>query len=1035
MVELLIKRKNKTIMNMKIVITFLFFLITCMFCATDLLAQEQDTKLSTIIVKGRVLNSDGKPIPNVFIKSFVAKSKSKSNRLGEFSIQISAVEDQIVIDELGFILNTTEIVDGKLIDPNIVLLDAGSIQNEQVKLPYQMLPNNRNVSATFTITGDELASYPASSFLETLSGRIPGLFITTSSNTSVGQVSLDSSTGGLNSGEQVYASIRGESVSFYVDGIQRDPSDLTTYEIETIQVIKDMAGKAALGLSGYNPIIWITTKTGIKYNKEISISTEGGFSSPTSQAEFLGAYNYAILYNEALTNDGLAPLYSTQAINAYQNGSNPIYYPNIDLNKDYVKKVSKFQRLNLNFGGGDEKVNYFSLIDYVQTNGFEKIGEKSISNRFKARGGVNIKLTDKIEFKVNISGTFQEQFYPNEVGGSNPFDLFNFISRNPANAHAISYDGQYIVSADYPLNIENELQNGGYAKSVNLNSQNSASLLIDLGGITKGLAFTGTAAFDIYSNVTTNKGGTSDLFRLLPNFQLDRIQEAILEPNLVLGNDLYSRSTTALMHLNYDRVFNNHALTMGTAFYSGLIESRGFANYQPTKKQDFSYRANYAYDDTYVVQLDLAYTGSMKLPSGKRYNLYPTVGGAWIASNESFLNSSKVVDYLKIFTSYGITGNDNFRTSFNGNYNPYYLNTTLWQNIGGWQSGIEANRGTATSIFAIQQEGSSNYELPKMSYLNLGIQSELFKKKVSFEFNYYNQLFSNEISQRSSLTPSLFGSGSFLPLTNYGETKYWGLDGYLQYTNSIGDLNYSIGGNAQYRKGKFIDVDEPSALDDYRKLAGTEVDLYRSYQAEGLYQSQAEITERGVSQSWGALQAGDIRYTDYNNDNVVDEKDIFSIGDHAPRVYYGANLKLKYKGFGLFAVGQGIADGVRFMNGNYFMGNNPKDNYSTLILDRYPQSNNLPRLTTQSQNNYQYSSFWFKSAAYFTLKNIEISYTMPKSIGTNTFLPNLKLFIRGKNIASFSKFSKDNLDPESLNAGVSMFPVLRTYTLGVSCKF
>ena len=1034
MVELLIKRQNITIMYRKIVNMLMFFAIIGIFGSTSLLAQNQDDKSSTSVFTGKVVNSDGEPISNVFVKSFEANGKSVTNKEGEFTIEVSNENDQITIDEFGYLFSTTEITDGKLEDNNIVLSKVGTLQNSTVKLPYQSFSNNRSVSATYTISGEELQSYPASTFLETLSGRIPGLTVNTYSNGS-GSIRFDLNTGGINTGEDVYASIRGDNVSFYIDGIRRDPSDLNVFEVESVQVIKDMSGRAVLGLAGLNPVIWITTKTGKKFKKEISVTTETGISSPTSQPEYLDSYNYASLFNEALTNDGLSALYSSDDLAAYKNGTDPLYYPNVDYFDDYVKTSSKFTRANINFSGGDEKVNYFSLLDYVQTNGLEKIGESSINNRFKARGGVNIKLTDKIEFRVNIAGTYQAQKFPNEGNGPNPFNLFNFIATNPANAHAISYDGKYIINDNYPLNIENELLYGGYAESANLNSQNSTSLLIDLNELTKGLTFTGTAGFDTYSTVVTNKGGTADLYRLQNNNELVRVQQATVVPNLNLGNDFFSRNTTAFLHFDYDRTFDKHALTMNASYYAGLVEYRGWGNYQPIKKQDFGYRANYVYDDKYVVQLDLSYTGSMKLPEGDRYNLYPTIGAAWVASNESFLSSSKVVNYLKAFASYGIMGNDDFRTGFSSTYNPYYLSTTLWQQVGTWQSGINDNRGNSVSVFNIQQEGSTNYQLPEMSYLNIGTQGEFFDKSLSFEVNYFSQVYSNQISQRSSLIPSLFGSGSFLPLTNYGKTKYWGLDGYLQYSNKVGDLEYSLGGNAQYKRGKYVDVDEPAALEDYRKLAGKEVDMFRGYQAEGLYQSEEEITSRGVTQSWGDVQPGDIRYRDYNEDGVVDEKDVFTTDEHAARVFYGANLRLKYKGFGLFVVGQGRADGTISVNSDYFTGRNPRANYSTVMLDRYPETNNLPRLTTQSQNNYQNSTFWRKSAAYFTIKNIEFSYTMPKSIANNILLPNLKFFVRGKNVASFSEFSDYNIDPESLNSGVTVFPILRTFTLGVSCKF
>ncbi len=1006
----------------------MFFAAIGIFCSTSLQAQE-DTMIS--LVTGKVLNSDGQPISNVLVKSFEAKDKSVTNRDGVFSIKVYTEKDQLTIDQEGYLLHVTELTEGKLENPNIILVNAGYMENGVVRLPYQTFSNNRSVGSTYTITGDELASYPASNFLETLSGRIPGLRISTFDNDATGSTTIYSTSGIVTSGgEAIFASIRDQNVSFYIDGVQRDPSDLTVYEIETVQVIKDMAGRAALGLSGYNPVIWITTKTGKNHKRDISITTESGFSSPTSQPEYLDSYNYANLYNEALVNDGLAPLYSSTALAAYQNGSDPVYYPNVDYYNDYVKKASTFTRANLNFSGGDEKVNYFSLLDFVQTKGLEKIGKESSSNRFKVRGGVNIKLTEKIQFNVNLSGTYQEQYRPGQNGN---FDLFNYISNTPSNAHAISYDGKYIISNDFNSNIENYLLSTGYSEGTNLNSQNSASLLLNLDAITDGLTFTGTAAFDIYSNVRNGKGGTAELYRLLPNYELERTQEEIISPNLSPLVDNFTRSNTALLSFNYGKVFGKHALTMNASYYAALVETRGFSNYQPVKKQDFSYRANYAYNDTYVLQLDLAYSGSTKLPEGERYNIYPTLGAGWVISNESFLKDNSFIDYLKFYGSYGMIADENFNTY----YNPYYLSTTLWQNIGGWQSGIEGNRGNGVNVYAIQQEGSTNYHLPKMSNLNIGLQGELLNKTVAFEANYYGSRYYDQISQRSSLTPSIFGSGGFLPLTNYGETKQWGLEGYLQYKNSIGDLKYSFGGNIMYNRSKYVDVDEPVALEDYRKLAGTDTDLYRTYVAEGLYQSQSEIDARGVNQSWGDVQPGDIRYQDYNNDGIVDEKDIHITGDHAPRIYYGVNLNLKYKGFGLYVVGQGIADGVRSLNTSYFNGSNPRNNYSEIMLNRYPVTNDLPRLTTQSQNNYQGSTFWLENAAFFSIKNIELSYTMPKAADTNFILPNLKFFVRGKNIATFSnsKASKYNLNPENIYAGVNSFPIYRTFTLGVSCKF
>ncbi|MEO8252922.1 MAG: hypothetical protein ABI554_00950, partial [Flavobacterium sp.] len=505
------------------------------------------------------------------------------------------------------------------------------------------------------------------------------------------------------------------------------------------------------------------------------------------------------------------------------------------------------------------------------------------------------------------------------------------------------------------------------------------------------------------------------------------------QPNLNRTGDNFTRGTTTFMTLNYDRTFGLHQLTMSASYFNGITDYRVTGvNYQSDKRQDLSYRANYAYNGKYVLQVDLPYSGTIKMPKGDRFNLYHSIGAGWVASKESFLSSSKVVDYLKFYGSYGLMANSNYYTS----YNPYYLYKTLWQSSGAWVPGINGNKGEQAVIYQIQQQGSTNFHLPQKKYLNLGVQSQLFKKSLSLEANYFSEKNYDFISVKESFTPSIFGTGGFLPVTNFGSVKNWGLEGSVQYENKIGDLKYTFGGNVLYSRSKNVEVDEPVALDAYRKRAGTDSDAIWLYESEGLYRSQEEISTRGVTQSWGSVQPGDIRYRDYNSDGVVDEKDVINTGKHAPRIFYGVNLRLKYKGIGLYVLGQGQADGQVYIGNSYFnvVGNN--QNYSTLMLDRYNASNtdgSLPRMSTQSQNNVQGSTFWLRNAASFGIKNIELSFDMPKHLGSALFLPDLTFYLRAKNVISFSELSKYGLEIQNPNA--NDYPVFRTVTFGVSCKF
>ncbi|MFN2378996.1 MAG: hypothetical protein ABR519_02160, partial [Bacteroidales bacterium] len=443
-------------------------------------------------------------------------------------------------------------------------------------------------------------------------------------------------------------------------------------------------------------------------------------------------------------------------------------------------------------------------------------------------------------------------------------------------------------------------------------------------------------------------------------------------------------------------------------------------------------RANYSYDGKYILQADLSYSGSMRMPDGERYSLYPTVGAAWILSEEGFLSENNLFDYLKFNTSFGIMGLGNFSLS---GYNPYYLHQTLWSYGGGWRPGVPGSYGYTSDIYNILQNGSTGFKIPKRRYFNAGFQGQMMEKALSFEVNYFNEFNYDKISNRLYTTPSIIGT-EFLAATNYGEDTRWGLDGMVQYSGKSGNLGYSAGFNAMYMRAKYLVVDESAALEDYRKRAGTDMDLFWMYNDEGLYQSFSEITTRNVSQSWGDVLPGDIRYEDKNDDGTVDEKDVYAPGAHSPRLFFGANLNLTYRGFSLFVSGQGVADGdVMLTSNRYFRINGTNQHYSELMLDRWPETNDVPRLTTSSNNNVQNSSFWVRNAAYFKVKNVELSYRLPVNVSRQLFMTDSRVFVRGTNLITLSGLSEYGVDPEYINAGITEYPIFRTFTAGVSFSF
>jgi len=1007
---------------------------TCILGVFDSHAQKE--KKETIVVSAQIVDENSTPLPNIVVKSFYGHDLTTTDKEGKFSIKVAKERtDRLFLNEDGYKIQTVEISGGSKFDKPIVLEKTNLIDGKnEVSLPYMKTTTNHNVASIYTIKGDELLSYPSLNILESLAGRIPGLV-----------VQQGNSMPGF---ETVYVSIRGETAVVYVDGLVRSVEDLSVSEVESVQVLKDFSGRAALGIMGSAPVLWIETKKGHSFQKEMNVSAEYGMSAATAVPEYLNSFDYATLHNKALTSDGLDAYYNDAALNAYKTGSDPIHYPDIDYRNQYLKSSTPYTRANINFRGGDEKANYYTMFDYVGSNGFESAGNTISSDRIKMRTNVNIKLLENVKMNVNISGTFKTGRYPNGeyvssysngdvVVYSHAYNIFNRLSGLPANAHPTTVDDKLIISDDYPINIDNDLLYTGYGARTAVNTQNNASLMFDLKKVTEGLSAKANISFDAYNDIQNRKGGTGALYRMdKTSTGADTlvliVKEVVTSEETNVYSDIFRR-TLGYFTLNYDRTFGNHAIVSNATYYQGTFESRGYTGYQPEKMQNASFRGNYTFKSKYIAQADLVYTGSMRLPKGDRFSTYPTVGLGWVASNESFISRIKSINYLKFAASMGVMGTNNFAMA---GYNSYYLYQTLWQQGGYWRTGALGTFADATTGFTILQEGSSDYVLPKTQILNIGVQSSLFNNSLSVDLNYYRNRYYDLISQKQNSIPTIFGSGQFLPATNYGEAVSSGFDAAIQFTRQIGDVHLSLGGNMLYTRGHYVTVDEPSTLEDYRKRAGKDVDEFILFQADGLFQNQTEIDASNVTQVWGDVKPGDIRYVDYNNDQKIDEKDQFRTGAHAPRLFYGVNLSLGYKRFNLLVIGQGQANGESLLNYNpYIVSSGSKQNYTKPMLDSWPATNDYPRLSTTSTNNIQPSTFWLINGAYFKVKNVEFSYSLPPLSIQKLKMSACKVFVRGTNLFSVSEFSKYGLDPENTFAGASSYALYQTFTIGLSCKF
>jgi TonB-linked SusC/RagA family outer membrane protein len=981
----------------------------------SVVAQAQGDEMP---LSARVVNESNMPLEGVMVEDLNSSRVTFTGLDGRFILQTEKDADLIVLTKSGYQQSEISVRGFGLEEDNkIVLRKLNLIDGKNtIALPYNDFIGNRVVSAVSTITGEELTTFPTANLMEALSGRVPGLVV--SSNNSIpGE-------------ESVSISVRGTIADIYVDGIMRDPRDLIANDVDKIFILKDISARAVLGLSGANPVIWIITKKGYGINR-FSVSTEVGIATPTILPEYLDAYNYSLLYNEALNNDGYNPRYTQVELNTFKNNSDPLNYPNIDYYDRFVKKSALYKSAVFSSSGSNRNMKYYTSLSYIGNEGLEAVGQRIVSDRFRFRGNLEYQINDWIWLNANISGAVQQQTYPNIGGGAGIFNIFDqVLSVYPSNAHPLIYNDTLVTSSDYPINLQNELQHSGYAEKTKLSSQNDLSLVADLSKLINGLRFVGNASFNTLNTIGIGKGGTEELYRINGG-SLQRVQEKVVQPDMTLGMQSQVSSISGSAKLSYNRKIGLNDLSVDGIFFRAVIEEAGA--YQPTKLADLSFRINYAYDERYVAQFDIVATGSMLLPPGQRISWYPSFGLGWIVSNESFLRNSSLFNYLKVFSSLGTIGIDDF--SIPG-FNQYFLTETFWRTGGSWATGIPGSTGSA-NVISIAQTGNPDIRLPIRSFFNLGFQSRLVRDKISLEMNYFREKNTSLFSLTEGNAPDILGGRDFMMVRNHDANLKWGFDGMAQFNGSAGSFTYSIGGNILYIRGKHLTVSEPDGLPEYRKLSGKDMDLIWSYRAEGLFQTEDEIDNNNILYSWGVVKPGDIKYSDYNDDGIINEFDIHATGNHSPRKFYGVNFTLNFKGLSIMLHGEGTADGqVQLLSNRYFLINNPLQNYSKLMLDRWPQTNSYPRLSTKSDHNIQSSTFWSAEASYFRIKNLALSYALPMFSEKQGKTKEFNVFIKGTNLLTFSNLArKYSLDPEDINAGIRSYPLYRTVVSGISVKF
>ena len=1004
-------------------IYIILMLLLPFFSESNIYAQKRSKQYSEI--KAKVVDKEGNPIQSVRVTVDEGIFESSTDKQGKFSLKVTD-NSTLVFDVPGF---EPQYLGVSVIKQNPVVVMEKSIPyggvKDEVELPFRKTIAREIVGATSTIDEDAISSSNQMNVLNILSGKAPGL--------NVSQVPTEPGR------SATVLNIRGLSRSatdnaplIIIDGIERPLEDLTPEEIESITVLKDATSKILYGPKAVNGVLLVKTKRGIKYKRDRQFNIEFGAQTPVRMPEYLNSADYATMYNQARINDGLSPYYTQTDIDGYRMGTNPVLYPDVDFHKLCLNDHMSYRKAIAQFRGGNESAQYYVNATYAGYGGYEAVGKNNTSNKFNLRVNLDYKVNDWLKAFVDIAG--QMEFYTTNYMSADK--LFSRLSSHRPNAYPIKFSdpgnpGTEIYGAMENANLSSSRENiyaemalGGSKENTVRKGQTNIGFDLSLDRYVKGLSAKAYVTFDVYNYLVVGKNENFSSYRPIFNEnsligkELLTVEKKVSDKSRI-ADQMY-RNYGYFGQLSYDRTFQaKHQLKSDLVIFQSRRENLGSS--QDDVNRTFALRTNYVYNKKWIAELDMAVMGSSRFTKGNRYGYFPTVGVAWIASEEKFLKDKEWLDFLKIKASTGLLGTDN--------YFDFFLFESRWNTSQSTHFGpkLEEDVNTSTLVHV----GNPDLTWEKSFEINIGAEAS-FLNCLTADFNYFNNYRYDILTPTTSFSSI---NGGELMYRNYGSVRNQGVELALEYSGNIGKLHYSIGGNTIWSKAVYEKTDDMEGLSSNRKKEGKPVDTRFGLIAEGLFKSGDEIAAHPV-QDFGPVQIGDVKYANINNDHHINENDMLPIGNEYPRFQFGLNINLAYKGFELSLSGSGMAQYDIYLNNSYYWMREDQK-YSTFVKNYFNPSTGegkFSRLTTQqNQNNYRSSSLWMRSGNFFKLRDAMLSYSLPQNITNKMTLKQVKLFVRGSNLFTISSIK--DLDPEYIDAGVTGYPFFRSFTGGINVVF
>lgn len=1017
----------------------LYIMLLLVICSTLGLHAQAKVDREEIIVTGLVTDESHEPLVGVNV---VIQDRPGLGAItdinGKFKIKMEPYL-RLVISFIGF--ETQEILIKEQKTIKVVMKEAKATALDEVVVTGT--GEQRKLTMTGAVTNVDVSTLKtsSSSITNALAGNVAGV--------------LARQTSGMPGENRSEFWIRGistfgagSSALVLVDGFERSMNEINIEDIETFTVLKDASATAIYGSRGANGVVLITTKRGKEGKVYIDAKVETTYNTRTYTPELVDGYTYATLMNEARITRNQIPFYSDEDLHLLANGLDKDLFPNVDWMGMLLKKGAPTYRATLNINGGGSLARYYVSASYVKEAGMYNVDEglkdydtNSSYHRWNYRVNVDMDITKSTLVRVGIAGSLDKMNQPG-VGNSVWESVMGY---SPITSPVLFSDGRIPAygNSDGRMNPWAASTQTGYQEHWNNKMQADITLEQKFDFITKGLKFVGRFGMDTNNAQWNNRKKLPEMWKVEQN----RDSDGKLVPTKVRGEEIMSQQSSSTgerkeyleAELHYNRSFSDHLIggvlkytqdkIINTTSNSDVIQGID------RRHQGLAGRFTYGWKYRYFVDFNFGYNGSENFAPNHQFGFFPAYSAAWNIAEEPIVKKHlKWMNMFKLRYSYGKVGNDTMNDRF-----PYLPSFGNSSGNGFNYSDLE------TSYFydglTYTKYATTNVTWEIATKHDIGIDFSLWDDRFTGTIDYFYERRDGIYQSRSFIPVSVGLNSSLSYATNVSAVSSRGLDGNFGFKQKIGNVNLTLRGNITYSKSKILEYDEEVTNYKYTLATGFQVSQPRGLIAEGLFKDYDDI-RNSAKQTWGDVMPGDIKYRDVNGDGIVNDKDYVPIGaTNRPNLIYGFGFSAQWKGFDVNVLFQGAGKSTFFIDG-YTVYPFKDGDWGNILTDvvksnRWILGENedpnakYPRLSYGgNNNNYQSSTYWMRNGSYLRLKNLEVGYTIPKSIVNKIRLNNIRIYFMGTNLVTFSSFKL--WDPELGSSNGQVYPLSKAYTLGLT---